>query len=126
MSKFIGIVEYQTGDLVKYINPSSLPLTVTKVDTLAELTIIGIELIDKNGLMYQICEVSDGKASTFATGIELMPVKEDEIKYWEMNKAKIMSKSNRGNISVKRKNEKLNTDVNIASNALNNLNLKKK
>jgi hypothetical protein len=124
MSKFIGIVKYQKGDKVKYITPSSMSLQITKVDTTAELTVSNVEIVDRNGLYYQICEVTDGRAKTFATGLELMPAKEDEYKMWEANKAKINDRSNKGKRSVKATKEKFKPNIDIASNALNGLNLK--
>lgn len=99
MSNRLDLVEYEIGDKVKFITPSDLPINITKVNTREELTITNVKDIDcGNGIVYQICDVTDGEAETFATSLELRP--SDSELYLEWSKLK---NKGRGKRSQKKK-----------------------
>lgn len=127
MARKIGIVEYEPGDKVRYINNSDLDISVTKVDTRAELTVVEVEQITNSSISYQVCKVTDGNNSTFATAIELMPSDLELRKQWEDLKTKLKGKKSSSS-QPRKASESRTTDTSVAANSLKgiNINIKKK
>jgi hypothetical protein len=126
MSKVLGIVTYEIGDKVRFINKSDLPIETTKVDTTKELVVTGVELkiLGDSDVLYQICIVSDGNAETFCTALELIPADEKLKEMWIQSKL-ALSKSLDNNKVVRKHtshtalnmtNETLNTSISKLKN----------